>query len=106
MSSFPPSLLGKSLYLRRQVTTISREEVPQYKTQGAALFDSLKRDTIADQTAEGDKVVTRYTVSDIHQGEFFGVAPTGERITMLGVSIDCFEGGKIVEEWPEYDLLG
>ena len=57
--------------------------------------------------AEGDKVVTRYTVSGTHQGEFFGVAPTGERITMSGISIDRFdEGGKMVEEWPEYDLLG
>ena len=62
--------------------------------------------TVEDQIAEGDKVVTRYTVSGTPQGEFFGVAPTGERITMSGISIDRFEGGKIVEEWPEYDLLG
>ena len=51
-------------------------------------------------------MVTRYTVSSTHQEEFFGVAPTGERITMSGISIDRFEGGKIVEEWPEYDPLG
>ena len=56
--------------------------------------------------AEGDKVVTRYTVSGTHQGEFFGVPGTGERITMSGISIDRFEDGKMVEEWPEYDLLG
>jgi steroid delta-isomerase-like uncharacterized protein len=62
--------------------------------------------TIEDQIAEDDKVVTRYTVSGTHQGEFFGVAPTGKQITMTGVSIDRFEGGKMVEEWPEYDLLG
>ena len=62
--------------------------------------------TVEDQIAEGEKVVTRYTVSGTHQGEFFGVAPTGERITMSGISIDRFESGKIVEEWPEYDLLG
>ena len=62
--------------------------------------------TIEVQIAEGEKVVSRYTVSGTHQGEFFGVAPTGERITMSGISIDRFEGGKIVEEWPEYDLLG
>jgi predicted ester cyclase len=62
--------------------------------------------TVEDQIAEGDKVVTRYTVSGTHQGEFFGVAPSGERITMTGIAIDRFEGGKMVEEWPEYDLLG
>ena len=63
--------------------------------------------TIEDQIAEGDKVVTRYTVSGTHQGEFFGVGATGERITMSGIMIDRFdEDGKMVEEWPEYDLLG
>ena len=42
--------------------------------------------TIEDQIAEGEKVVTRYTVNGTHQGKFFGVAPTGERITMSGGS--------------------
>jgi predicted ester cyclase len=62
--------------------------------------------TVEDQITEGDKVATRYKVSGTHQGEFFGVPPTGERVQMTGIMIDCFEGGKMVEEWPEYDLLG
>src|SRR5918911_5034620 len=63
--------------------------------------------TVEDQIAEGDKVVTRYTASGTHQGEFFGVRPTGNRIEMSGIQIDRFdESGKMVEEWPEYDLLG
>jgi predicted ester cyclase len=64
--------------------------------------------TVEDQVAEGDKVVSRYTASGTHQGEFFGVAPTGKRIEMSGIQIDSFdeESGKMVEEWPEYDLLG
>src|SRR5215210_4846874 len=63
--------------------------------------------TVEDQVVEGDKVVSRYTVSGTHQGEFFGVAGTGKRIEMTGINIDRFdESGKLVEEWPEYDLLG
>ena len=63
--------------------------------------------TVEDQVAEGDKVVSRYTVSGTHQGEFFGVPGTGKRIEMTGIQIDRFdESGKLVEEWPEYDLLG
>jgi predicted ester cyclase len=63
--------------------------------------------TVEDQVAEGDKVVTRWKASGTHQGEFFGVAGTGNRIEMSGIQIDRFgEGGKMVEEWPEYDLLG
>ena len=62
--------------------------------------------TIEDQIAEGDKVVTCYTVSGTHQGEFFGVGATGEWIMMSGIMVDRLEDGKMVEEWPEYDLLG
>ena len=63
--------------------------------------------TVEDQVAEGDKVVSRYTATGTHQGEFFGVAPTGNRIEMSGIQIDRFdENGMMVEEWPEYDLLG
>jgi steroid delta-isomerase-like uncharacterized protein len=63
--------------------------------------------TVEDQVAEGDEVVTRWRASGTHQGEFFGVGGTGNRIEMSGIQIDRFdESGKVIEEWPEYDLLG
>ncbi|HET7271869.1 MAG TPA: ester cyclase, partial [Rubrobacter sp.] len=63
--------------------------------------------TVEDQVVEGDKVVSRYTVRGTHQGEFFGVPGSGKHIEMTGINIDRFdENGKMVEEWPEYDLLG
>ncbi|MDQ3864382.1 MAG: ester cyclase [Actinomycetota bacterium] len=63
--------------------------------------------TVEDQLAEGDKVVTRWKASGTHQGEFFGVPGSGKRIEMTGINIDRFdESGRVVEEWPEYDLLG
>jgi steroid delta-isomerase-like uncharacterized protein len=63
--------------------------------------------TVEDQVAEGDKVVSRYRASGTHQGEFFGVPGTGNRVEFTGIQIDRFdESGKMVEEWPEYDLLG
>src|SRR5215203_4282303 len=63
--------------------------------------------TIEDQVAEGEKVVSRYTIRGTHQGEeFFGVPATGKRMEMRGIQIDRFEGGKLVEERAEFDLLG
>ncbi len=63
--------------------------------------------TVEDQVAEGDEVVTRWRARGTHQGEFFGVEGTGNQIEMTGIQIDRFdEDGKMVEEWPEYDLLG
>ena len=62
---------------------------------------------VEDQVADGDKVVTRWKASGTHQGEFFGVPGSGNRIEMTGIQIDRFdESGKMVEEWAQYDLLG
>jgi steroid delta-isomerase-like uncharacterized protein len=61
---------------------------------------------VEDQVAEGDKVTTRYTLGGTHQGEFFGVPGSGKRVEVSGINIDRFEGGKLVEEWASYDLLG
>jgi predicted ester cyclase len=62
--------------------------------------------TVEEQIAEGDKVVTRYTFSGTHQGEFMGIAPTGNRVRVTGIDIDRVVEGKIVEHWSEADLLG
>ena len=64
------------------------------------------RVTMGDQVAEGDKVVSRYTVSGTHQGEIMGAAPTGKLVTHTGHQTDRFEGGKIVESWTNWDALG
>ena len=61
---------------------------------------------VDDQVAEEDKVTTRYTLGGTHQGEFFGVPATGKRVEISGINIDRVEGGKVVEEWASYDLLG
>ena len=63
--------------------------------------------TIEDQIAEGDMVVTRWTARGTHQGEFRGIAPTGNRITVTGIGIFRFsEEGKVVESWDNFDQLG
>jgi predicted ester cyclase len=62
--------------------------------------------TVEDQVAEGDKVVTRWSFTGIHRGNLMGIAPTGNLVTNSGVMIDRIVGGKIVEEWEEYDALG
>jgi steroid delta-isomerase-like uncharacterized protein len=63
--------------------------------------------TIEDQIAERNKVATRWTMRGTHQGEFRGVAPTGNRITVTGIGIFRFsEEGKVVESWDNFDQLG
>jgi predicted ester cyclase len=48
----------------------------------------------------GDLVVSNWTVKGTHTGEpFFGVAPSGEPVTINGTAILRIRDGKIVEHW-------
>jgi predicted ester cyclase len=61
---------------------------------------------IEDQLAEGDKVVSRWTLYwGTHKGEWVGIPPTGKQVTITGISIQRYTGRKIVEGWLEMDML-
>ncbi len=61
----------------------------------------------ADQLiAEGDTVVYRGTVSGTQTGEFFGIPPTGKRVTVTGIHIVRIADGKVAEHWSVRDDLG
>jgi predicted ester cyclase len=61
--------------------------------------------TIEDIVAEGDKVVTCYTARGTHQGDLRSIAPTGKHVTVMGIVIDRFAGGKVVESRAVWDTL-
>ena len=61
---------------------------------------------VEDVVAEGDKVVVRFSGTGTHQGEFFGIPPTGKPIKSTGINIFRIEDGKIVEHWNNADDLG
>ena len=61
-----------------------------------------QRTIIEDQAAEGDKVISRLTITRIHdRGEFLGVGPTGMKFQSTAIVIHRISGGKIVEERSE-----
>jgi predicted ester cyclase len=51
--------------------------------------------------AEGDLVAWRATAEGTHTREYFGVAPTGKKVTLRQLGIDRIRDGKIVESWTE-----
>jgi steroid delta-isomerase-like uncharacterized protein len=61
---------------------------------------------IEDMIGEGDKVMTRWTVTGTHQGDLQGVAPTGNKIELTGISLYRLADGKVVEEWTNWDTGG
>ncbi len=58
---------------------------------------------VEDMIAEGDKVTARVAMSGTHQGEFQGIAPTGNQVQVRAIDIFRIANGKIVEHWGHGD---
>ena len=61
---------------------------------------------IEDQIAEADRVATRWRATGTHEGELMGISRTGNRVTVMGMTIDRIAEGQIAETWDNYDALG
>lgn len=70
----------------------------------AALPDH--RTAIEDEIVSEDRVVCRWTTRGTHNGDFFGVPPTGRPLVSRGVTIMRLENGAIAELWESIDILG
>jgi steroid delta-isomerase-like uncharacterized protein len=82
---------------------------PEGVRQSVSLYHRAFPDahiTVEDQIAEGDRVVTRWTGRGTHQGDLMGVPPSGNRVTVAGVTINRIADGKIAESWDNYDAMG
>ena len=62
--------------------------------------------TVHDQVAEDDKVVTRWSATGTHAGDFAGVPATGRPVAVSGIHIHRVRGGRLIEHWEELNLLG
>jgi steroid delta-isomerase-like uncharacterized protein len=63
------------------------------------------RVVIEDVIAEGDKVMMRYRIEGTHEGELFGVPPTGRRVSIESITVERVSGRKIREHWRVTDTL-
>ncbi|MCH8563141.1 ester cyclase [Nesterenkonia sp. YGD6] len=81
------------------------EDFKQYLTTYLAAFPD-RSVTIEDVVAEGDKVVSRYTVRGTHKGvtDEYG-PPTGREVVIQGITLYHFKDGKLAELWDLYDNL-
>lgn len=84
---------------------IGIEATKQFLTSLYAVFPDAQH-MIQEQVAEGDKVVTRFKSTGTPQMEFMGIAPSGKQITVDEVTISRIAGGRIVEDWNTWDVLG
>jgi steroid delta-isomerase-like uncharacterized protein len=80
------------------------EDIRNLAAQVAA-FPDMKTN-VNDMIAEGDKVVTRFTLQATHDGPYMGIPATGKKIKLEVISIYRLENGKVVEGWWLGDMLG
>ena len=62
--------------------------------------------TVLDTISEGNKVVLRWQIEGTHTGDFLGVPPSGNKITLDVTEIFRVENGQLVEAWDQWDRLG
>jgi steroid delta-isomerase-like uncharacterized protein len=93
---------------------VIRSPVPLGVTGSEAMkliFGTLRRAfpdlhvQVEDLIAEGDKVVSRNTVTGTHQGEYMGLQPTGKSVTYNEIFIFRLANGRIVETWGVVDVF-
>jgi steroid delta-isomerase-like uncharacterized protein len=60
---------------------------------------------IEDVIATTDAVVVRTRMTGTHRGDFFGVAPTGRRVSVNQINIERIRDGRIAEHWRVTDEL-
>ncbi|WP_407552045.1 ester cyclase [Streptomyces sp. Pv4-95] len=84
--------------------TVGSQHIRNDVSGWRAAFDftfSLER-----EICQGDDVVTLWTWTGTHKGDFMGIAPTGRQCIMTGTTIFRFKDGKIQEGWWHEDLMG
>jgi len=87
-----PSRSGREAV--RESIAISRNAFPDLKI------------SIEDEIADGDKVVTRWTMRGTQLGDLEGIPATGKQVTQSGMSILRLTNARIAELWGYLDNLG
>jgi steroid delta-isomerase-like uncharacterized protein len=67
-------------------------------------FPALRHEII-DMVAEGDKVTVRLSVAGTHKGDFQGIPPTGNKLSLDEMGFITIIDGRITEGWISADTM-
>ena len=82
---------------------------PEACKRHVGLYTAAFPDThfvIDSMIAEGDQVVTRWTVHATHRGRLNDIPATGRPVTVTGITVSRIANGKLQEDWVSWDALG
>ena len=85
--------------IARYITDPELKEHIRFFERAYPAYDLIAEDMIE----EGNKVAVRAIVRGVHQGEFFGIMPTGMQVAISVMLIYVIENKKIVNHWMVAD---
>lgn len=91
-------------HIAGQPTITGSELVRQYVTSTRIAFPDFQL-TIEAQVAEGDRVAARWTTTGTHEGDLYGIPPTGKQVSHSGTTFYRLENGRIAETWFLADMM-
>ncbi len=100
-TAFSPAFVGRGPVRTCRDLSSYRLHVAEVR----AAFPDIRFD-IVEQIEEHGSVVSRYRMRGTHLREFWGVAPTAQRVTTEGMAIHRITGGRIEEAWSCWDVIG
>ncbi|MFQ5814444.1 MAG: ester cyclase, partial [Anaerolineae bacterium] len=98
-------IIAPAFVFRGPLRTIEGlEAFKQYMAGVRTVFPDIHF-TTEDLIAEGDRVVAHWTMTGTQEREFMGIAATGKRFTVPGVSILHLAEGQVAEAQLFWDRL-
>ncbi len=101
-------LFGPS-YIHHDASTPDLGRGPEGEKKRATLYRNAFQDfrlTVEELLSDGETITARWSCRGTHKGELNEIAPTGKQISITGISVARFAGGKMVEGWVNWDALG
>jgi steroid delta-isomerase-like uncharacterized protein len=80
------------------------QEIARYVAEVRTGYPDFKLE-INDKVFEDNRLVTHWTCTGTHKGEFQGIPATGKRINISGLALARIENGKVAEEHVYFDRL-
>ncbi|NKX55539.1 ester cyclase [Arthrobacter mobilis] len=68
-------------------------------------FPDIRAKAIEPVMTDGDMEAARIVLTGTHQGEFLGIAPTGNTVEFSGIDMIRVQDGKAVEHWGATDMF-
>ncbi|MCJ7510657.1 MAG: ester cyclase [Dehalococcoidia bacterium] len=83
---------------------LGREEIRRYLIATFAALPDLTITPTGESLSSGERVFWRWLMTATHQGEFAGMAPTGERLELRGISVVLMRGDEILRAVDCFDV--